>query len=217
VRTIGTAELTYVVLAARWTILLSVAALVGGGVLGALMTLGGISRWRPLGHAVVVVSQLVQGTPLLLLLLLAYFGSSAIGLDLGGLMSCALTFTLYSASFLTTIWIAAIEAVTPGQWEGARALGLRRGQQLRLVILPQALRLALPPTCGFVVQVIKNTSLGSIVGFIELTRAGQIVSNVTFQPLAAFGVVAAVYFVLCLPFTLLTEWLEGRQATPSHS
>jgi polar amino acid transport system permease protein len=209
-RHVGPAELTYILLAARWTILLSVAALVGGGVFGAILTLAGISRWRPLRRTVIGFAELVQGTPLLILLLLAYFGLSALGVDLGALLSSALALTLYAGVFLATIWKAAIDAVSPGQWEGAAALGLKRGEQLRLVILPQALRIALPPTCGFVVQVIKNTSLASIVGFIELTRAGQIVSNVTFQPLPAFAAVAVIYFVLCLPFTLLTEWLEGR-------
>jgi len=210
-RGIGAPELTYIVFAARWTILLSVMALVGGGFFGAVLTLAGISRSRRVRLVVTGFVQLVQGTPLLILLLLAYFGLSASGLELGALLSSALALTLYAGAFLTTIWQAAIDAIRPGQWEGAAALGLRRSQQLRLVILPQAVRLALPPTCGFVVQAIKNTSLASIIGFIELTRAGQIVSNATFQPLAAFGVVAALYFLLCLPFTLLTEWLEGRQ------
>lgn len=119
---------------------------------------------------------------------------------------------LYSGAFLGAIWRGSVRSIGRGQWEAAAALGLRRGQGLRLVIVPQAVRVGLPPTCGFVVQAIKNTSLASIIGFIELTRAGQLVSNATFQPLPAFGAVATVYFALCLPFTLLTEWLERRAA-----
>jgi polar amino acid transport system permease protein len=216
-RSVGIPELTYIVLAARWTIFLSGFALFGGGVLGAALTLAGLSRRRWVQGAIRGFSQLVQGTPLLILLLLAYFGLSATGIDLGASLSSALALTIYAGSFLTTIWTAAIVAVAPGQWESAAALGLGRWQQLRLVILPQALRSALPPTCGFVVQAIKNTSLASIIGFTELTRAGQIVSNVTFQPLVAFGAVAVIYFVLCLPFTLLTEWLEKRQTMPARA
>jgi len=216
-QTIGPVQLAYILLAARWTILLSCTGLIGGGLFGALLTGAAISRSAALRRLVMMFAQLVQGTPLLILLLLAYFGLSALGLDLGALLSSTLALTLYAGAFLVTIWKGAIDAVRPGQWEGAAALGLRRGQQLRLVILPQALRIALPPTCGFVVQVIKNTSLASIIGFVELTRAGQIVSNATFQPLAAFGAVAVLYFVLCLPFTLLTEWLERRQTMPAHA
>jgi polar amino acid transport system permease protein len=215
-RSIGPGELTYIALATRWTLLLSGMALVGGGTFGAMLMLGGISRRAWPREVVIGFCHLVQGTPLLILLLLTYFGSSAIGLNLGALVSSVLALTVYAGAFLATIWVAAINAVRPGQWEGAAAVGLRRGQQLRLVVLPQAVRLALPPTCGFVVQLIKNTSLASIIGVIELTRAGQIVSNATLQPLPAFGAVAALYFALCLPVTLLTEWLEKREMLSAH-
>lgn len=213
-RSVGVPELAYILRSAQWTVLLAGAALGGGALFGAVLTAAGIARARAPRHAMTLFVQLVQGTPLLILLLLAYFGLSALGLELGAMLSSALALTVYAGAFLATIWRTAILSARPGQWEGAAALGLGRWQQLRLVVLPQALRVALAPTCGFAVQVIKNTSLASIVGFIELTRAGQIVSNVTFQPLLAFGAVAATYFSLCLPFTLLSEWLETRQAHP---
>lgn len=211
-RSIGVNELTYIVLALRWTLLLSLLALAGGGAFGALLTGLGLSRRPFVRRCQMLFVQFVQGTPLLILLLIAYFGLSAAGFDIGALLSSALALTLYAGSYFSTIWLAAIRAVPPGQWEGASALGLTRMLRMRLVILPQALSIALAPSCGFVVQVIKNTSLASIVGFIELTRAGQIVSNATFQPLLAFSAVAAAYFAMCLPFTLLSEWLEQRQA-----
>lgn len=213
-RSIGANELTYIVLALRWTLLLSVMALAGGALFGALLTASGLSRYRLLRQGMTLFVQFVQGTPLLILLLVAYFGLSAIGFEIGALLSSALALTLYAGAYFSTIWLASINAVAPGQWEGASALGLSRWLRMRLIILPQALRIALAPSCGFVVQVIKNTSLASIVGFVELTRAGQIVSNATFQPLLAFGAVAVAYFAMCLPFTLLSEWLERRHAHP---
>ena len=79
-----------------------------------------------------------------------------------------------------------IQAVARGQWEGAEALALSWPQTMRLVIVPQAIRSAIPPTIGFSVQVVKNTALASIIGFIELTRAGQIVASATFQPLQVY-------------------------------
>lgn len=211
-RTVGLNEVTYIVLALRWTLLLSLTALLGGAAFGGLLTTLGLSRHAAVRYGQTLFVQFVQGTPLLILLLLSYFGLSAVGLEIGALMSSALALTLYAGAFFSTIWLAAIRAVPSGQWEGASALGLTRWLRMRLVVLPQALRVALAPSCGFVVQVIKNTSLASIVGFIELTRAGQIVSNATFQPLLAFGTVAIAYFAMCLPFTLLSEWLEHRQA-----
>jgi polar amino acid transport system permease protein len=213
-RSIGPNELMYIALAARWTLLLAACALAGGAVFGALLTAAGLSRSALPRHAVTLFVQFVQGTPLLILLLISYFGLSAIGFELGALLSSALALSLYGGAYFSTIWLAAVRSVGPGQWEGAAALGLGTWLRFRLVILPQALRIALAPTCGFVVQVIKNTSLAALVGFIELTRAGQIVSNATFQPLLAFGVVALAYFLLCLPFTLLSEWLENRNAHP---
>jgi polar amino acid transport system permease protein len=213
-RSFGPNEMVYIVLATRWTLLLAMCALAGGIAFGALLTTAGVARHALPRNAVTIFVQFVQGTPLLILLLLAYFGLSALGLELGALFSSALALTLYAGAYFSTIWRGAIAAVGRGQWEGAAALGLSRWFCFRLVIFPQALRMALAPTCGFTVQLIKNTSLAALVGFVELTRAGQIVSNATFEPLLAFGVVAAAYFLMCLPFTLLSEWLEHRHAHP---
>ena len=74
----------------------------------------------------------------------------------------------------------------------------------------------MPPTVGYLVQVIKGTSLAAIIGFVELTRAGQIVNNATFQPFLVFGIVAAIYFALCWPLSLLSQRLETRYAAPSR-
>jgi polar amino acid transport system permease protein len=83
---------------------------------------------------------------------------------------------------------------------------------MRDVILPQAFRIAVPPTVGYLVQVVKGTSLAAIIGFTEITRAGQIINNATFQPLYVFSLVAATYFILCWPLSLLAAYLERRQA-----
>ena len=83
-------------------------------------------------------------------------------------------------------------------------------QQLRLVILPQALRIAIPPTVGFLVQLVKGTSLASIIGFAELTRAAQMVNNATFRPFIVYGLVAAIYFMLCWPLSAYSRRLERR-------
>jgi len=77
-------------------------------------------------------------------------------------------------------------------------------------VLPQALRIAIPPTVGFVVNMIKSTSLAAIIGFVELTRAGQQINNATFRPFLIFGLVAAIYFIMCWPLTIASRRLEAR-------
>jgi polar amino acid transport system permease protein len=147
-----------------------------------------------------------------MVLFLAYYGLSILGFELPPVVAAGAALTLYSGAYLGDIWRGAIEAVPRTQWEASAALALHRLQQLRLVILPQALRLAVPPTVGFLVQVVKNTSITSIIGFVELTRAGQLVNNATFQPFAVFAAVAVIYFLLCYPLTWASRRLEARLA-----
>jgi polar amino acid transport system permease protein len=103
-----------------------------------------------------------------------------------------------------------VDAIPRGQWDGSSALGLKFIQQMRLVILPQALRIAVPPTVGFLTQLVKATALASIVGFNELTKAGQIVTNATFRPFIIYGLVALIYFAMCYPLTLCARHLERK-------
>ena len=117
-----------------------------------------------------------------------------------------------SAAFLAEIWRGCIEAVPRGQWEAAQALNLKYVARMRFVVLPQAFKIALPPTVGYMVQIIKGTSLAAIIGFTEITRAGQIINNATFQPLHVFTTVAALYFVICWPLSLLAARMERKRA-----
>lgn len=200
----------YLANAGIWTLVLSAIALAGGSVLGAGIALARISPLRPVRALAGAYLFLIQGTPLLVLLFIAYFGVAFAGFDVPPLAAASLAFALYAAAFLGDIWRGAIQAVGRGQWEAASALGLGRWRALRLVVVPQAIRIAVPPTLGFFVQLVKNTALASVIGFIELTRAGQIVSNSTFQPLKVFLTVGAMYFVICFTLSFLTRQLEAR-------
>ena len=196
--------------AAQWTILLSLLAFVGGGLFGMVVALCRVSRHAPLRWLASAGIQLVQGTPLLVLLFLAYFGLSIVGFQLPPLVAAALALTLYSAAFLGEIWRGCIQAVPRTQWEAAECLGLNRAQQMVRVVLPQAARIAVAPTVGFMVQVVKNTSLASVIGFVELSRAGNLVNNSTFQPFLVFITVALFYFCLCYPLSVASRRLERR-------
>jgi len=203
-------HLLYLVEAARWTILLSVIAFVGGAIVGLPIALMRVSRSAALRGIAWGYIQLIQGTPLLIVLFLSYFGLGILGYKLDPLVAAGISFTVYAAAFLGEIWRGCIEAVPKTQWEASDCLGLNVFQQYAYVILPQAVRIATPPTVGFMVQIVKNTSLASVIGFVELARAGQIVNNSTFEPFAIFTAVAAIYFVLCYPLSVAARTLERR-------
>lgn len=195
-------------LAARWTVLLSLIAFAGGGLVGLALLLMRLARWPGAQRGVGLYVQLFQGTPLLMQLFLAYFGLALLGLDLSAWLAAALALTLYSSAYLTEIWRGCVDAVPRGQWEAADSLALSFGEKLRHVIGPQALRTAVPPTVGFLVQVIKGTALASVIGFIELTKAGTMITNATFRPFTVYACVALFYFLLCWPISAYSRVLE---------
>lgn len=211
-RTFGYSEFLYIVEAARWTIALSLIAFAGGAVGGLLVALARTGENAFARGVAAVFVQVFQGTPLLLQLFLAFFGLPIVGIDVNPWVAAGVALVLNTSAFLGEIWRGCIEAIPRGQWEAAQALGLHYFARMRDVILPQAFRIALPPTVGYLVQVIKGTSLAAIIGFTEVTRAGQIINNATFQPLVVFSLVAAIYFVLCWPLSLLAARMERRQA-----
>jgi polar amino acid transport system permease protein len=211
-RSLGPNELLFILLATRWTLALSAIAFLGGGVGGlavALARTGSLAWLRVLSAGYI---RLFQGTPLLMQLFLVFFGINILGLSVDPWTAASLGLTLNASAFLGEIWRGCIEAIPRGQWEASRALGLRASSLMRHVVLPQALRIALPPTVGFLVQLIKATSLASIIGFVELTRAAQVINNATFQPFTIFGMVALIYFALCWPLSLLSRRMEQRLA-----
>jgi len=203
-------HVSYLALAAQWTVILSLLAFLGGAVLGLGLALARVSRIPVLRFAATAYIQVVQGTPLLVLLFLAYFGISIIGFNVSPLLAAAFSLTLYTGAFLGEIWRGCIQAVAKTQWEAAECLGIGRFGQYLYVVLPQAGRIAIPPTVGFMVQVVKNTSLASVIGFLELSRAGQIVNNSTFQPFTVFIVIALMYFALCYPLSLASRHFERK-------
>ena len=174
------------------------------------------SRWlvpRQSGFlrgVVAVYIDIFQGTPLLMQLFVTYFGVVFLGFNISAWTAVSIGLTLNASAFLGEIWRGGIEAVPKGQSEAGAALGLRYVNRMRYVVLPQAFKLSLAPTVGYLVQIIKGTSLAAIIGFAELMRAGQIVSNTTYKPLLVYGIVGALYFIICWPLSLLSDLLERR-------
>jgi polar amino acid transport system permease protein len=210
-RTFGSAEFLYLLAAVRWTLLLSLVAFVGGIAFGFLIALARISRFTVLRLAASGYIQLFQGTPVLIQLFIAYYGVAVLfDLKIDEWTAVSLTFTLYSAAFLGEIWRGAIQAIPRQQWESAECISLSYFAQMRYIILPQAFRITIPPTVGFLVQLVKSTSVAAIIGFVELTRAGQLITNVTFEPMTVYPIVAMLYFVMCWPLSQVSRLLERR-------
>ena len=203
--------LTFLLGAMRWTVALSLIAFVGGGLVGMALLLLRFAQLRGVGMVVSWYVQVFQGTPLLMQLFLVYFGLALMGMDTSPLVSAAICLTLYASAYLTEIWRGCVNSVPSGQWEASASLALDFPQQMRHVILPQALRVAIAPTVGFMVQIIKGTALASVIGFVELTKAGQMISNATYQPFLAYTFVGLLYFALCYPLSRWSQRLETRR------
>lgn len=210
---VNAGHLQFLVQGALWTLVLSAMAFIGGGAVGFIVAMARISPLRIIRVVATVYVQLIQGTPLLVLLFLVYFGLPSLGFSISPLLAAGLSLTIYVSAYLGEIWRGSIQSVPRAQWEAAECLALSRSQRMFKVVLPQAVRIATPPTVGFSVQIIKNTSLASVVGLVELTRAGQLINNSIFEPFLIYLIVACLYFCLCFPVSLLSRRLENRGAT----
>lgn len=210
IRSFGPDELLFLIESARWTLMLTAIAIIAGGASGLLVALARVSTIRPVRAMAAAYIAVVQGVPVLMLLFLSYFGLSRTGFELPSLIAASISLSVYTGAYLGEIWRGAIQSVPRQQWEASASLALTRIQQYRYVILPQSIRIAIPPTVGFVVQLIKNTSIVSIVGVVELTRAAQLINNATFQPFRVFIAAAAVYLVICYPLSWISRRMEGR-------
>lgn len=200
----------YLVQSIGWTLVLSALAFVLGGVGGFLLMLARISPRAWLRRPALLFIECIQGIPLLILLFIVYFGLSVYGLVLPALVAAGIAMMIYASAYLGDIWRGCVEAMPRPQWEASECLSLTRWQTLRLVIIPQAVRLSLPPTIGFLVQLIKMTSLASVIGFVELTHAGQIINNSIFQPFLVFMLVGTFYFLLCYPLSRWSASMERK-------
>jgi len=203
-------QMEYLLKGLGWTVILSLISFVLGSAGGFAVMLARVSRFALLRLATSVLIQIIQGIPLLVLLFIVYFGVGIFGLNVPALAAASIALMVYVSVFLGEIWRGSVQSIQKTQWEASECLGLSRWQSLLLVIIPQAIKLSLPSTVGFLVQVIKSTSLASVVGFVELTRAGQIINNSLFQPFLIFALVGLLYFCLCYPLSRWSRAMERK-------
>lgn len=197
-------------LAARWTVLLSIVAFTGGGIVGLGILLARVSSRPWLRKSAEIYIGLFQGTPLLMQLFLVFFGLPLIGMRIEPWSAAVVGLTLCASAFLAEIWRGGVEAIPLGQWDAAKSVGLHYVEEMRLVILPQAFVITRAPMVGFLVQLVKMTAVTSIIGFEELMRASNAINNATFEPFTVYGLVAFIYFAMCFPLTRYARRLQLR-------
>ncbi len=210
IREFGSAEFLFLLEGARWTVVLSLVAFTCGGTLGLVVALGRVAKPPLLRALMAVYIQIFQGTPLLVQLFFVYFGLPLLGVKVDIWVALTIGLSLHTSAFLGEIWRGSIQAVPGGQSEAARALGIGYVHRMFDVVLPQAFRIGLPATISFLVNLIKGTALAALLGLTELTRSGQLMANITFQPLQVYGAVGLIYFFICLPLTYCSARIERR-------
>jgi cystine transport system permease protein len=192
------------------TLLLAVAAMLGGLVLGLPAALMRVSPWAPLRWPAALYVSAFRGTPLLVQLFVVYYGLPSIGIEFTPLMAGVLTLSLNAGAYLSESLRGAINAVALGQWRAAYSLGLGWGQTLRHVVLPQALRVAVPSMSNTLISLIKDTSLVSVITMTELMLVTKELISVTFRPLPLYAAAAIIYWILSLFFEALQRRAERR-------
>ncbi len=210
IRSFGFSEFLFILDGAKWTVILSLLAFTVGGLGGLVVALGRTSAKRWLRYLMATYIQIFQGTPLLIQLFFVYFGLPILGIRVDIWVALIIGLSLHASAFLGEIWRGSIQAVSTGQDEAARALGIGYFHRMKDVVLPQAFRIGLPATIGFLVNLIKGTALAALLGLTELTRSGQLMANITFEPMKVYGTVGLIYFVICVPLTYYSARIEKR-------
>ncbi len=197
---------------AELTILLTIESSLAGIFVGLLLALCRLSSLKVLQVPATAVLEALRGTPLLVQLIWFFYAlPMATGITLSPPLSAFLALSLYSGAFYGEIFRGGILSIEQGQSDAARSLGMTHWEEMRRVILPQAVRRMIPPLVNQTIVTLKNTSLASVVTVAELVYQAQYISSSTYRSLEAYTGIAAIYFVLIYPMTLLAQRLELRK------
>ncbi|XBS71629.1 amino acid ABC transporter permease [Acerihabitans sp. KWT182] len=194
------------------TLLLSAASIIGGTMLGLLAAVLRSSRNTPAIVIARLYTELFRGSPVLITLMFIYFGVAYFGYDINIFAAGVIGLSVYQGAYIGEVFRAGIEAVPKGQWEVAQILGMNKRHAFLSVILPQTRRIILPPLVGQYLSLIKDTSIISMIGMSELLRQGQSIVDRIGQPVAVYGLVAALYFIICFP---LSRWVRHQESNRS--
>jgi polar amino acid transport system permease protein len=198
--------------AAPFTLLVSALGIALGLVLGALICAAALSSWRALKSGAAIWVSFLRGVPLLVQLLVMYYLLPVVGIDVPALVAAVLTVGLCSSAYISEIWRGAIGALPNGQAEAAASIGMAPVKVWLRIILPQAIRISLPSLINELILLVKASSLVSLVGIFEITRASQAAAATTYRPLEVYVAAACIYLAINLCLAALGRYLEHRMA-----
>jgi polar amino acid transport system permease protein len=198
----------------QMTLFLSAVTLVLAMFLGLVLAGLDMSRWRALRWIGVSFGEIIRNTPILVQLLWVYYVLPIVfAVRIDAVTALIIGLSIYQASFISEVYRSGIQAVPKGHREAAQVLGLTPAQSFRRIVLPQAIRMTLPPLASNFVQLIKFSSLGAVISVNEITRRGMELSSSTFRPLEIFTFIAVVYFFICWPLAMAIRYWEHRLAS----
>ena len=193
------------------TLAYTVGTITLGLIIGLLIGLGRLSHSKPLNFPLIAFIEVFRCTPLLVQIVWFYYALPVLlGIQIPATVAAMMTLSCYTGAFYAEIFRGGIVSIERGQWDAARALGLRPWTMMRRVILPQAVRRMIPPFVNQSITQLKNTSLVSTIAVPDLLYNGQLITADTYRPLEVYTVVAVIYFVLLFPSTMLAQWYERR-------
>jgi len=196
--------------AVLYTLGLGLSSFMLGSMLGMLIALFRISSIKPLRWLAFSYVSVFRGTPLLIQIMVIYFGLPNYGIVIEPVPAALLALTLFSAAYLSENFRSGISAVDRGQWEAAASMGMGYRKTLIRIILPQAFRVALPPVGSRLIALMKDTSLASTITVVELTRVADQIGATTFRYMDMFLIVGAIYWIINQTLTILQTWLESH-------
>jgi polar amino acid transport system permease protein len=195
----------------QMTLIISAATLVLAMIGGLIIALLDMSRFRALRWIGVSIGEVVRNTPILVQLLWVYYVLPIVfNVRIEALVALIIGLALYQAAFISEVYRSGIQSVPKGHREAAQVLGLSPVQSFRRIVLPQAVRMTLPPLASNFVQLIKFSSLGAVISVSEITRRGMELAATNFRPLETFTFIAVVYFFICWPLAMAIRWWERR-------
>lgn len=197
----------------KYTLLLAVLGVFFGFVLGIVVSLLRMSKWRVLRFIATTWVEFLRGTPMLVQLFLIHYGLPEFGLEFSPIQSGAITLTINSSAYLAEIFRAGIQGVDRGQVEAARSLGMKQSMTMRYIVLPQALKNVLPAIGNEFITIIKESSIVSMIGVADLLFQARTITTITYEGLSPLVIIAVMYFVLTFTLSKLLGILEGRLNT----
>jgi polar amino acid transport system permease protein len=194
------------------TIEFSIIAIIAGTIIGIIAGLAQTSKIAILKYPTKLYIEIFRGSPLLLQLFMVFYGLPYLGVSIGIFQATVIVFSLYGGAYIAEIVRSGIEAIPKGQVEAAQSIGLSYRVMMQKIILPQAFKISLPPLIGFYLGLIKDTSIASIIGYVEVVKQGQSIINMTSRPFEVYIVISLLYFIICYPLSLYVNWKERRNS-----